>query len=175
MEIRLVGCRSNPIVTRGCRFWGQLFACGTWAYRKRAHRGVFLNDLSPYLREFTRKPWKTRSTSATGVWTWHLPSSSFERYHSATGGTRNAIDSDTRCSGTYAQIWRLFEFYEQIWRGEHLQEPIERKINTITKKMLVHNKSRNACVHKNYSSNFWNSPFNSFLCSDKCVGYSVHI
>ena len=28
-----------------------------------------------------------RSTSATGVWTWHLPSSSFECYCCATGGT----------------------------------------------------------------------------------------
>ena len=52
--------------------------------------GVFLRDPSPYLREFWRKPRKfrtARSTSTIGVRTWHLPSSSFERYCCATGGT----------------------------------------------------------------------------------------
>ena len=40
------------------------------------------------------KLWMARSTSATGVWTWHLPSSNFGIYHSATGRSfKNGIIS----------------------------------------------------------------------------------
>ena len=48
-----------------------------------------VGDPSTYLGEFQRKPRKTPNGQVDkryGVSAWHLPSSSFERYHSATGG-----------------------------------------------------------------------------------------
>ena len=50
--------------------------------------GLFYVILARIYASFGENHGKLRTarlTSATGVWTWHIPSSSFQRYHSATG------------------------------------------------------------------------------------------
>ena len=66
----------------GCRFQGQLSACGTWAYRGNVLHGCFFKGSYPVFRRVSEKATgklqTARSISATGDWTWRLPSTSFE-------------------------------------------------------------------------------------------------
>ena len=69
---------------------GQLSAFETWVYRGaypkwRSFWGI-LGRIYTSFGENHGKLRTARSISATGVWTWHLPSSSFELYRWATGG-----------------------------------------------------------------------------------------